>query len=304
MEHQTIELTTKPGATLHLSTLFPDPCKENPLQNILLVFLDGLVLPRSLWSKSIDQLLKIRTENPNSNSNSNLPAGLLSYDRYGQGDSDPDPTDPPGTEYGHDARTVVADLHQLLSQISQDHLKRPLEELSLVFVCNSIGCPLARIYAANHPGTVAGLLFLDSMMANSDFVDSLFPDPDDEKFDSGELPPDISVEDIRHARDRFRSHFHPTATNPERFDRRNLAELLPYADRPALPPAVVPGGTTRGPRVVVVGHDPDEFATQCEQVSRLLLPALYILFSSFPSLPSSSVSQLQYLKTSVQNGPD
>lgn len=269
MEPQTISLTTKPGASLHISALFPDVTKDSPLRNILVVFLNGLILPRSLWSESLDHLLKIRTD---SNPNNHLPTGLLTYDRFGQGDSDPDPADPPDTPYGHDARTVVADLHQLLSQISQDRLKRPLEELSLVFVCNSIGCPLARIYAAAYPGTVSGFLFLDSMMANSDFVDSLFPDPDDDTgFDSGDLPEDISVEDIRYARERFRAFFHPTATNPERFDRRNLAELLPFADGPPLPGVL--GG--RRPRVVVVGHDPDEFATQCEEVSQSFICTIH-----------------------------
>ncbi|KAM7193785.1 Alpha/Beta hydrolase fold [Naviculisporaceae sp. PSN 640] len=257
MEHQTISLTTKPGSYLHLSTLFPEPARDNPLKNLLLVFLNGLILPSSLWDESINHLVKLRTD-------SHLPAGLISYDRFGQGDSDPDPADPPDTQYGHDARTAVADLHQLLSQISQDRLKRPLRELSLVFVCNSIGCPLARIYAATYPGTVSGLLFLDSMMANSDFVDSLFPDPDHGEFDPGSLPEGVSIEDIRYARDRFRAFFHPTVTNPERFDRRNLAELLPHADRPRLPEVGLRG---RLPRTVVVGHDPDEFATQCEEGS-------------------------------------
>ncbi|KAK4212016.1 Alpha/Beta hydrolase protein [Rhypophila decipiens] len=261
MEDQTISLTTKSGASLKISTFFPPPSKEeqnNPLKHTLLVFLNGLILPRSLWAESIYHLLSLRAS-------SHLPAGIITYDRYGQGDSDPDPSDPPDTPYGHDALTIITDLHQLLTQVSHQFLKRRLESLELVFVANSIGCPLARLYAARYPGSVAGVLCLDSMMANSDFVDSLFPDPDDAAFESGKLPPGISVEDIRFARERFRAFFHPSVTNPERFDRRNMAKLLPRAHGPVLPPV---GGTQgRRPRVVVVGHDAVEFARQSEEGS-------------------------------------
>lgn len=56
--------------------------------------------------------------------------------------------------------------------------------------------------------------------------------------------------------------FHPSVRNPENLDRRNVAELLPHADRPHLvgfgsPP---PG---HGPWITVVGHDPVRFADDC-----------------------------------------
>lgn len=105
MESQTISLATKPGASLHISTLFPDPSNRpnGPLENILLVYLNGLILRREAW-------FVIKNRNHVGQS---LPA-LLSYDRYGQGDSDADLNDPLSTPYGHDAKVVVADLHQLL----------------------------------------------------------------------------------------------------------------------------------------------------------------------------------------------
>lgn len=142
-----------------------------------------------------------------------------------------------------------------------------------MLVCNSIGCALARLYAAAHPGRVAACLFLDSMMANSDFV-SVFPDPDGPDFDHPgrgrlPLPPGVSADDLRHARDKFRQYFHPAVPNPERLDRRDLRRLLPRADAPALPAG--PGG--RSPILVVVGHDWDEFAEQCEKVRRFSFPA-------------------------------
>ncbi len=251
MEDKNVDLSTKPGASLHISIL------PNPSSRTLVVFLNGLALPSAAWSETVTRLssLRIKSSQP-------MPT-LLCYDRYGQGSSDSDPTDPPNSPYGHDARAAVADLHQLLTQISQDELShRKLEDLRLVLVCNSIGCALARLYAANHPGRVEAYIFLDSMMANTDFV-SIFPDPDGPTFDKGQLSEDMTADDLRHTRAKFLQYFHPTVPNSEHLDRRQLRELLPLADGPALPEG--PGG--RSPLLVVVGHDWDEFAAQCEQVS-------------------------------------
>jgi pimeloyl-ACP methyl ester carboxylesterase len=256
MEEKFISLMTKPSASLHISILHPQPAEDNPLSDTLVVFLNGLVLPCAAWSEAVEHLINLRNE-----SNAPIPS-LLSYDRYGQGMSDSDPTDAQNTPYGHDARTAVTDLHQLLIQVAEDDLNRPLETLRLVLVGNSLGCVLARLYAAQHPGRVKAFIFLDSMMANTDFV-SIFPDPDSPQFDPGQqLPDDISADDLRHARAKFREFFHPTVPNSEHLDRRQLAGLLPYADKPALPAG--PGG--RPPLLVVVGHDWDEFAAQCEKV--------------------------------------
>ena len=259
MEGSQIQLTTKPSATLHISYCphFPGDT-DNPLRDVLVVFLNGLVLPQASWNNATQHLITFHKT-------TNLPLPtLLSYDRFGQGTSDPDPTDPPSTPYGHDALTVVADLHQLLTQLSHDRLNRDLDSLRLILVGNSIGCPLARLYAAAHPGFVVAFLFLDSMMANTDFV-SLLPDPESSSFDEGTLPPDVTADDVRHARTQIRSFFHPTLPNREGFDRRYLARQLPLADQPALPAG--PGG--REPMLIVVGHDPETFAEQSEAVSTI-----------------------------------
>ncbi|GAB1320880.1 AB hydrolase-1 domain-containing protein [Madurella fahalii] len=267
MEDSALTLTTKPGASLRISVHPGQPTEQNPLSDTLVVFLNGLALPRSAWSSTVEQLVYLRKE-----AKRPLPA-LLSYDRYGQGDSDPDPADPADDDepYGHDLRASAADLHQLLTQLTPAVLNNlPLESARLILVCNSIGCALARLYAASAsasasgPCGVAGYLFLDSMMANTDFV-SLFPDPDARgpALDPDGLPPGVSADDLRHARARFRDFFHPSVPNAERLDRRRLRELLPHADRPALPDG--PGG--RAPRLVVVGHDWDEFAEQSEKGS-------------------------------------
>lgn len=248
-----ITLAHKQGASLlvHTHTGFNNHADGSA---ILIVFLNGLMMPQSAWQPAIDVLLSTRQSVP----------AMLTYDRYGQGDSDRDPDDPPETLYGHTAEDIVFDLHQLILQVCFDILHIPSPgpgSTKLFVVANSIGCPLARLYASEHPGTVAGFLFLDSMMANTDFV-SLFPDPDSDDFDPDELPEDVSVEAIRHARRQTQKMFHPNVPNPEHFDRRNLRQLLPFADKPVMP--MGPDG--QPPLLTVVGHDPDVFAQQTLKV--------------------------------------
>lgn len=209
---------------------------------------------------------------------------ILTYDRFGQGSSSPDPSDPDpfldNTPYGHTPLDVVNDLHQLLLFISDRFLSRDLKELDVVMIANSIGCPLARLYNAHYPSTrILGYLFLDSMMANSDFV-SVFPDPDAEGFDpEKDLKEGVSEKDLRWTRQKFREKFHPSVGNPERLDRRGLRGLLPWSDRPklALPEEVeeklaldkTEEGMTKQrmtrPKVIVIGHDWDIFADQNEK---------------------------------------
>ncbi|KAL2271963.1 hypothetical protein VTJ83DRAFT_1334 [Remersonia thermophila] len=264
-----ITLPAKPGASLHVSLFPAEPASPapNPLSNTLVVFLNGLLLPSAAWSETISRLVALRRA-------SRLPAPfLLAYDRYGQGKSDPDPADPPGSDYGHGPLDAASDLQQLLERLVRDrHLPGPPGSLRLVLVGSSIGCALARLYASAfasapaaasaRPGLVAAYLFLDSIMANTDFV-SIFPDPDGPGFDKRKLPRGVTPDDLRRARRRFRQYFHPEVPNNERLDRRGLRGLLPRADEPALPDG--PGG--KAPILTVVGHDGDEFAEQCERSS-------------------------------------
>lgn len=253
MEAHGIELPSKPGAKLRIQTHAGIPPQDGSLPT-LVVFLNGLMSPQSTWNPALDILL----------SQLSFPPSILTYDRYGQGDSDPDPSDPPDTVYGHNALSVVADLHELIAKICTTilHLPPPGPNLRLVFVANSIGCALCRLYAAAHPGTISGFIFLDSMMANTDFV-SLFPYPDAPDFDPDSLPSDISVGDIRHAREEYHRMFRPSVPNHEHLDRRDLRELLPHADEPKLPY----GPDGKNPLLTVVGHDWEVFATQSLEVS-------------------------------------
>ena len=262
MDPQRITLVTKPGASLAVNTYTPeDPASlPPPLSNTLIVFLNGLAAPQLSWEPTLTILLQHHKPS--------LPA-LLTYDRYGQGASDPDPTDPPDTPYGHDADTVLSDLHQLLSQVCRDTLHLPppgsgSAATHLVLVCSSIGCALARLYAAAHPGAVSACLFLDSMMAGTSDPASVFPDPDAPGFDPRTLPRDVSVRDLRHAREQYRARFHPTVPNGERFDRRDVPRRLPRTDGPALPP----GPDGRSPMLRVVGHDFERFARDGLEVGR------------------------------------
>ncbi|KAL9626811.1 MAG: hypothetical protein Q9204_007020, partial [Flavoplaca sp. TL-2023a] len=145
--------------------------------------------------------------------------------------------------------------------ITQIWLDQPgkTAELRLILVANSIGCAIARLYAEYYPGRVEALLLLDPMIANSEF--DWFPDPDSRDFDSSELPPDVTADVLRQQRTKFANFFAPDVINKEGLDRRNLAELLPYSDKPRLAP-------THGydPVVTVVEHDPGRFALESLQV--------------------------------------
>jgi pimeloyl-ACP methyl ester carboxylesterase len=119
-----------------------------------------------------------------------------------------------------------------------------------------MGCAIARLYAHTYPDTVSGLLFLDSIMANSDFV-SIFPDPDQPGFDMHSLPHGVSADDVRETRRRFKETFHPWVPNAEGLSRRNLASLLPYSFSPKLT-----GVGGEPPYLTVAAHDWEEFAEQ------------------------------------------
>jgi pimeloyl-ACP methyl ester carboxylesterase len=252
-----VTLENKPSARLHY-TYYPAsspsaPNHPNPFSTTLVVFLNGLTLPRTSWDKAITSFLQKRLS-------LRLPyPSLLTYDRYGQGGSDPDPDDSQSPTRDHDAMSAVHSLRQFLLQIWREHLlKTNAKEFpAIVFVCNSIGCALARLFAQTYPNTVSGLLFFDSMMANSDFV-SLWPDPDVPGFDQHSLPPGVSANDVRETRAKFRESFHPSVPNAEGLSRRNIPTLLPSSSSPKL---IGYGGEP--PYVTVAAHEWEEFAEQC-----------------------------------------
>ncbi|KAH8809438.1 Alpha/Beta hydrolase protein [Xylogone sp. PMI_703] len=246
-----VELAHKPGASLSY-TFVPG---KNSSGLPLIVFVNGLMAPAASWIAVIS-LLTSRDSYP----------AMLAYDRYGQGaTTDRDPVDAKAADpkHGHDCLESVKDLHQLITQIN--HEKDLRLDVSgtgsgpgVFLVCNSIGGALSRLYAQTHPHTVSSILFLDSVVANTDFV-SIYPDPDAPDFKERYLPlPEGVTEDgLRVARQKMQMIFHPDNPSAEGLSRKNLRDLLPDADKPAL---VGSGGN--GPWITVVGHGFQAFAEE------------------------------------------
>ena len=226
----------------------------------LVVFVNGLMLPQDGWfpvMAGIIQKCKVLDVPP--------PA-MLSFDRAGQGKSGPHPKDAnpePGSTPGHrhDCIDAAVELGELLTHILQPPNFKEPTHVKLCLVCNSIGCPIGRLYAQQHPESIAGLVFLDSNITNTDFV-SIWSDPDAPDFDASSLPNGIDASGLRLTRLKFRKFFHPSVPNPEGISRSNLPELLPYSDEPKLY-----GPNAKGPFLTIVGHDPQSFAEQSRTVS-------------------------------------
>ena len=248
--HDSLPLPHKPGADIHYSLARGNGVSTSS-SSVLVVFLNGLMTDKASWLPVMAGIIHQRK-----GTSTSWPT-LLAYDRYGQGlTTDQDPQDIGHEEgRGHDVADAAADLRELILQVCKDE-----RGSRLVLVANSIGCAVARLYAQEHP--VAAFLFLDSIMANSDF--DLWPDPDAPGFDANELPEDVSVDELREQRAKFAAIFAPNVVNKEGLDRRNLAILLPYSDRPRL------GKVGSWPWVTVVGHDFQQFADESLRVSTLI----------------------------------
>ncbi|KAL8677278.1 MAG: hypothetical protein Q9186_006289 [Xanthomendoza sp. 1 TL-2023] len=248
--HDTIVLAHKPSAKIHYTFTPGRLLQSSPHR--LIVFLNGLMTDKSTWLPIMAGVIRRHGDD-------GYPP-LLAYDRYGQGlTEDQDPQDQ-GREKGrgHDVGDVVRDLHQLITQIDKDRISGSRGQLHIVFVANSIGCAIARLYAEWYPGFVEGLLLLDPMMASSKF--DWWPDPDSDDFSPDDVPEEVTVEVLREQRSKFATIFGTDVINNEGLDRRNLADLLPHSDQPYLQ-----GLGGRGPVVTIVEHDPERFAADSLQ---------------------------------------
>lgn len=247
--HGHLFLPSKPSAALAVSRV--QAAGDDALSRLIVVFINGLILPKSAWLPVMQAVLDTLRDLTDNGSQPEM----LAYDRYGQGLSDPDPLDAeprkePG--YGHGILDVVDDLGQLLDHIHGSLVPRK----RLVFVASSIGCPISRLYTQKDENSVAGIVFLDSMMANQNFID-MFPDPSSPDFDPGSLPDGVTTDILIEQRQQFRQRFAPDVKNGEGLDRRNLAALLPESDAPLLS-----GYGGKPPFLTVVGHDKETFARQ------------------------------------------
>lgn len=237
-------LPHKPNASIQCSYVEVSRAEGNDIQ---VIFLNGLMADKSLW---LPVMARIVCKQLSSGSKR---TALLAYDRFGQGLTESrDPQDEgrePG--HGHDVADAAIDLRHLIQHLDPDRSRR------LILVGNSIGCAIARLYAQENP--VAGLLFLDSIIANSTF--DWWPDPDAPSFDATQLPDDVSIGVLREQRAKFLTIFSPNTPNKEGLSRRNLQQLLPYSDRPLLQ------GDDQGPWITVLGHDFETFADEGVRVS-------------------------------------
>ena len=252
IKHYSLILDSKPGASIHYT--FAQSEAHNP--PYLIVFLNGLMSDKSSWLPSIAGIIRAKQDFP----------PMMAYDRYGQGlTEDRDPQDRGREEgYGHDVKDVASDLQQLVKQVRKKHTIPHGLEHQLILVANSIGCAIARVFTAENPGIVVGIILLDSIIANSNF--DFWPDPDAEGFDATQLPEDVSLAELREQRAKFKAIFNPAVKNKEGLDRRCLSALLPNSDRPKL---LGPHG--QGPLIRVVGHDYATFAAESLRVSRFVV---------------------------------
>ncbi|KAM0345047.1 hypothetical protein ACHAPU_006933 [Fusarium lateritium] len=248
-QYDFIRLDTKPSAQISYSFTASDA--TDTINPTLIVFVNGLGAPQAGWAATIAKLKELSPQG--------LPA-ILTFDRYGQGQTtDRDPNDEGAEDptHAHDCKAVVADIHQLISQILKDKLNiSDPDSARLFFISNSIGCALTRLYAAEYPGTLAAALFLDSVLTDTDFV-SVFPDPNAEGFKSDYLPAGVTADNLRVAREQTRKRFHPSLGSREGLTRKNLSQLLPHANSPALPKV-----GEKSPYVTVLGHDFGFFAAR------------------------------------------
>lgn len=207
---------------------------------------------------------KLREYSPQS-----LPA-ILTYDRFGQGLSvDRDPTDAGAEDpsHAHDCMSAVGDMRQLITQIAKDKMNvQEPDALRIILVGNSVGCSLIRLYAHEYPGTVSGILFLDSTLTDTDFF-SIFPDPGNKSWDPN-LPYGVTAKSLHDTRKMMREMFHPDVGSKEGLSRRNLLQLLPHADSPPLYDA-----KENAPYITVLGHD-FEFFTERTDMDLGIRPAV------------------------------
>jgi pimeloyl-ACP methyl ester carboxylesterase len=231
-------------------TFFPAINPSSVPENHLVVFVNGLGLPAASWLPGI-QLLR--------GSFKSCPA-ILTYDRYGQGlTTARDPLDTQKA-LGHDFLDVANDLHEIVTIIATSKLGLQISDLEdgrlhLILIGASIGAPITRLYVQHHPGLVAGIILLDSNIANVNYSD-FWPDPDAHGFDPETvISEDCTLKQYRAARAKITAIFDLKIKNPEGLDRSNGPVLLPRADAPKL--AGVDG---KGPQLTVVGHDPETFA--------------------------------------------
>lgn len=267
IENGFINLRTKPSARLGYSFV-PSTAHSTGKAKRLLVFLAGIDVPRSLWQGTFTRLAELARIN-----GLELPP-MLTYDRYGVGQSDHDPSDvgKPPEEY-HDALEAQRDLRQLLIQVVSQKLgyaEQELDSLRIVFCAHSLGCCIARLYAMKYTGTVEALLLVDSAISSTPAM-KFIPDPDNP--DDWErrrhlvperVTPEMCREAISISRKTPLSGY--ALTTRERIQWTNMPQLLPFSYAPKLR-----GPESGLPLVTVLINDSEVAIRNTSKVCKLCL---------------------------------
>lgn len=257
-----MKLAREPVVQLSCS-FSPGHKQEGQQQQTLIVFLNGINIPHTEWYPIASILQKQLPHCP----------PILMYDRPNQGTSLGTNLDKPERPEGHgsDCLDAVHDLRELITSIATTRLNIPSSNidnnLKLVLIASSVAVAIARLYASSYPFTIAGLVILDSTLANSDTV-SLFPDPSSPDFRPENLPEVVTGELCADARKRIFPVYGSESRNPEGLWRGNLPALLPDADAPML---------EGEPYVTVIQHDAEVFERQVMKVRRKIGSLLELL---------------------------
>lgn len=211
LHHYQVPISPPSTATISCTLSLPDSSPSAPL----IIFVNGLLSTSASWTTLTHHLPTVPT---------------LAYDRFNV----PPSSALPSTRTHNDISTAAHDLALILPQI---YLDLPAET-PLLLVGSSIGCCIIRLFIQHHAARykIAGVLFLDSYIANTDFT-SLFPPA------AADEP-----EALTRTRNIISQRFHPSIENPEHLDRSTAKELLPSASGPRFP---------GDPELVVVSHDPE-----------------------------------------------
>ncbi|KAE9367511.1 hypothetical protein N431DRAFT_416186 [Stipitochalara longipes BDJ] len=293
MEQLFIPLNRQPPIRLSC-TFIPCPTNIRPSPSITLtIFLSGIDNPQKWWIPTISHLATINS----------LTTPMLIYDHPGCGtstDRNPDveiQERPRG--HGRDLLDAARDLRELVISIGKLKLnieEKDIEKLRIVFVANSIGVAIARLYAQEYPRTVSGFLILDSTIANSDTI-SIFPDPDASGFDERKLPPGVTASMCKETREKIGKGYHILGPTREGLWRGTISTLLPYADRPKLK-----GPTEQTPYVTVVEHDMEYFPKIME-TQGLGVPEIMIRLYFDPCWHEYNLGLAQLTKPHLSKGP-
>lgn len=248
---------------------------------VWLFFVNGLGLSQVAWQPTLKLL------QADSYLSSFLGTSIVAstFDRYGQGLSQPPDNRQPQS---HDCHEAAQEIQYMINRLRLKHLSDLAHgELSIVIISHSIGVPLTRLafdtsrgYVPDPAPPVRGYIFLDSNMANVDLAE-LLPSLD---VDPTNLPVDTSLEDLLKARMFYKKLFSLDAPNAENLSRVSMGPAVPAADAPVLPAWQYTRNakhaedlvTNVKPLLRIVEHDPEAFAEESLKICTKGLTMEYV----------------------------